>query len=122
MKPEIVTDLLENFIFFQSTGGSINKVIARYMQYYAVNKAFKRIEDYLNGGNKNRGLIWHWQGSGKTWEIIFLAEKFYRRYYHRDGVVFIIVDRRELENQFNEVLISLKNTKFVIERYCAIYI
>jgi type I restriction enzyme R subunit len=115
LNPEIFTDLLENFIFFQTQKGKLSKVVARYMQYYAVNRAFKRIEDYLNGGNKNRGLIWHWQGSGKTWEIIFLAEKFYRRYYHRDGVVFIIVDRRELENQFNEVLISLKNTKFIID-------
>jgi type I restriction enzyme R subunit len=115
LKPETLTDLLENFVFFQAKEGSLNKVVARYMQYYAVNRAFKRIEDYLKGGNKNRGLIWHWQGSGKTWEIIFLAEKFYRRYYHRDAVVFIIVDRRELEHQFNEVLISLKNTKFVID-------
>ncbi len=116
LKPEILTDLVENFIFFQAKEGSLNKVVARYMQYYAVNRAFERIEDYLNGGNKNRGLIWHWQGSGKTWEIIFLAEKFYRKYYARDAVVFIIVDRRELENQFNDVLISLKNTKFVIDQ------
>ncbi|NPA14279.1 MAG: HsdR family type I site-specific deoxyribonuclease, partial [Aquificae bacterium] len=115
LKPEILTDLVENFTFFQAKRGSLNKVVARYMQYYAVNKAFKRIEDYLKGGNKNRGLVWHWQGSGKTWEIIFLAEKFYRRYYHRDAVVFIIVDRRELEDQFDEVLISLRNTKFVID-------
>jgi len=115
LKPQILTDLVENFTFYQSYQGNIKKVIARYMQYYAVNRVFERIEDYLKGGSKNRGLVWHWQGSGKTWEIIFLAEKFYRKYYHRDAVVFIIVDRRELENQFNEVLISLKNTKFVIE-------
>ena len=114
LKPNVLTDLLENFTFYQSSKGSIKKVVARYMQYYAVNRVFERIEDYLKGGSKNRGLVWHWQGSGKTWEIIFLAEKFYRRYYDRDAVVFIIVDRRELENQFNEVLISLKNTKFVI--------
>ncbi|NPA14546.1 MAG: HsdR family type I site-specific deoxyribonuclease, partial [Aquificae bacterium] len=116
LKPEILTDLIENFIFFQAKKGSLNKVVARYIQYYAVNKTFKRVEDYLNGGNKNRGLIWHWQGSGKTWEIIFLAEKFYRKYYDRDAVVFIIVDRRELEDQFDEVLISLRNTKFVIDK------
>ncbi|GAB6064946.1 type I restriction endonuclease subunit R [Aquifex pyrophilus] len=113
--PHTLLDIIRNFTFFSSRGdGTIFKTLPRYMQYKAVNKAFKRIKDYLNEkSDKNKGLVWHWQGSGKTFEIIYLAEKFYREYENRKPVVFIIVDRKELEKQFDEEDIRpLRNARF----------
>ena len=114
LKPNTFLDILKNFIFFGIKGNnSIFKVLPRYMQYKAVNLAFSRIKDYLDGkSNKNKGLIWHWQGSGKTFEIIYLAEKFFRTFENKKPIVFIIVDRKDLERQFNDVIFSLRNTKF----------
>ncbi|WP_461831955.1 HsdR family type I site-specific deoxyribonuclease, partial [Aquifex sp.] len=115
LEPHTLLDILRNFTFFSSKGdGTLFKTLPRYMQYRAVNKAFRRIADYLNDkSQKNRGLIWHWQGSGKTFEIIYLAEKFYREFENRKPVVFIIVDRIDLERQFDEEDIKpLKNAKF----------
>lgn len=114
LNPFTLLDILLNFTFFSSKGkGELIKILPRYMQYRAVNKAFERIKNYLNGSShKNKGLIWHWQGSGKTLEMIFLTEKFFRNFESKKPVVFIIVDRIDLENQFNRDIIPLKNARF----------
>ncbi|MEO0170408.1 MAG: HsdR family type I site-specific deoxyribonuclease [candidate division WOR-3 bacterium] len=77
------------------------RVVPRYMQFYAVEKVVnERIIPYLNGNNyKNKGLIWHWQGSGKSWEIVFLSRIFLQDYREKYTDVFIVVDRLELESQ-----------------------
>ena len=52
--------------------GNATKVITRYMQYTTVDKIVNRVLDNLSGNtDKKKGLIWHWQGSGKTLEMIF---------------------------------------------------
>lgn len=77
------------------------RVVPRYVQFYAVEEVVKeRIEPYLTGnGYKNKGLIWHWQGSGKSWEIVFLSRIFLEDYRKEYPDVFIVVDRLELESQ-----------------------
>jgi type I restriction enzyme R subunit len=50
-------------------------------------------------------LIWHWQGSGKTLTMIFSAHKLY--FELGKPTIFFIVDRRDLERQFNEELSAL---------------
>ena len=78
LKPETLLDILKNFIFVREFRGEMTKVIARYMQYRAVNKIYKRVIDNLaKNTSKNKGLIWHWQGSGKTLTMIFSAHKLY---------------------------------------------
>lgn len=58
--------------------GEATKVITRYMQYRAANKIVNRVIKNLRGEeDKNKGLIWHWQGSGKTLTMIFAANKLY---------------------------------------------
>jgi type I restriction enzyme R subunit len=111
---ERVLDIIKNFIFFsKDRAGRKTKIIPRYMQYWAVKKAYERITNYLNDKDyKNRGLVWHWQGSGKTFEILYLAELFYNEFKNKDPIVFIMVDRRELENQFNDDIIALQNAAF----------
>ncbi len=115
IQPEVLLDVVENFTFFSvDRSGSVTKIIPRYKQFWAVNKAFKRIREYLEEGKeKDRGLVWHWQGAGKTFEILFLAEKFYRRYESRNPCVFIVVDRIDLENQFEKDINSLKSAKLL---------
>ena len=115
IQPEVLLDVVENFTFFSvDRSGSVTKIIPRYKQFWAVNKAFKRIKEYLEEGKKKeRGLVWHWQGAGKTFEILFLAEKFYRRYENLNSCVFIVVDRVDLENQFDKDITALKTAKFL---------
>ncbi|MCX8083219.1 MAG: HsdR family type I site-specific deoxyribonuclease [bacterium] len=109
LTPHILIDILKNFLFIREQYGEIKKVIARYMQYRAVNKIYSRVIENLKGKEvKNKGLIWHWQGSGKTLTILFATHKLYCERYLENPTIFIIVDRKELEEQMKEELSSLK--------------
>lgn len=106
--PENLLDILRNFLFLREFRGERKKVIARYMQFRAVNKIYKRVINNLKGKSyKNKGLIWHWQGSGKTLTMIFSAFKLYFDSHLENPTIFFIVDRQDLERQFNDELSAI---------------
>ena len=122
-----ILDIIENYIFLRIEREEASKVIARYMQYIASNKIVERVKENLAGKEeKNRGLIWHWQGSGKTFTMIFAANKLYYLDKFENPSIFFIVDRIELEGQlsdeFNfldiekpEIIDSAKNLKRILK-------
>ena len=111
-------DLIENFIFMKSERGREFKIIARYMQYRATNKIVKRVIDNLKGETtKDRGLIWHWQGSGKTLTMVFTSYKLQRLKLLENPTIIIVVDRRDLEEQlygeFTSVGLSVERIRSI---------
>ncbi|MEA2016620.1 MAG: HsdR family type I site-specific deoxyribonuclease [Actinomycetota bacterium] len=122
-----ILDIIRNYIFLRTEREEASKIICRYMQYRASNKIVKRVEDNLSGkDDKNKGLIWHWQGSGKTFTMIFAANKLYHLKKLENPSIFFIVDRDELEGQlsdeFNfldiekpEVISSIEELKRILE-------
>jgi len=93
-------DIIKNYLFSRVERGEGTKVIARYMQYRASNKIINRVIENLEGkSTKDRGLIWHWQGSGKTLTMIFAANKLFYMDQLSAPTIFFIVDRKELEVQ-----------------------
>jgi len=100
LSKDVLLDIIRNFLFYRFEFGEATKVITRYMQYRAANKMVDRVIKNLKGKDKKtRGLIWHWQGSGKTLTMIFAAYKlFYQRELENPTVMFI-VDRIDLEDQ-----------------------
>ena len=113
LKPERVLEFIRFFIFylFEKDSGRRSKLIARYNQYYATVKAIKRIEEHMNGG-KSKGLIWHWQGSGKTYTMFFIANWFVQEYWENNPLVFFVVDREDLERQHDKFLRSIQEEIF----------
>jgi len=100
LSPDTLLDIVKNFLFFRVEFGNATKVITRYMQYRAANRMVERVIGNLKGEEeKNRGLIWHWQGSGKTLTMIFAANKLYYMKHLENPTIFFIVDRIELEDQ-----------------------
>jgi len=98
-------DIITNFTFVTTKE---KKITCRYMQFRAVNKIYKRVIDRLIGkDNKKYGLIWHWQGSGKTYTMAFAALKLLNSRHTNDPSIFIIVDRISLEEQLEEEFKSL---------------
>ena len=100
-------DLFENYILFDSSIGSVIKLIARNHQFIGVNKA---IDHYNNVQAKaseglitkeeaqKLGVFWHTQGSGKSYSMVFLCQKILRRV--GGGYTFLLVtDRNELDTQ-----------------------
>ena len=98
LRPDRFLDILRFYTYFRTEEGKETKVIARYMQYRAANKIVERVLKRLQGETSvDRGLIWHWQGSGKTLTMIFGAMKLY--WLLENPMIFFVVDRVELQNQ-----------------------
>jgi len=113
LEPHRLLEYIRYFIFYRrERDGSLGKIIARYNQYYATKKAVKRLDEYMNGSELNRGLIWHWLGSGKTYTMFFIANYFLDKYWDRRPIVFFIVDRSDLEEQHIRMLSSIEEPKF----------
>jgi type I restriction enzyme R subunit len=89
-------DLIENFIFIKRYRDVYKKVMAWYMQFEATNLIVKRV---VEEKEKKLGLIWHWQGSGKTMTMAFSSWKLLRDPRLRIPTIFIVVDRRDLQTQ-----------------------
>lgn len=103
-------DLIENFIFIRKERGGSTKIMARYQQFRASNKIFKRVVDTLGGRDRDKrkfGLIWHWQGSGKTYTMAFTARKLLYTPEAKNPSIFVIVDRRDLEEQIEKDFSSI---------------
>jgi len=96
-------DILKYYFFIREEHAEVTKVIARYMQQRAVEKIVTRVRKYSKGEDeKNKGLIWHWQGSGKTFEIISAANKLMFLPELENPTIFIIVDRDDLQTQLQQ--------------------
>jgi len=112
LTPSTLLNIIRNYLFFRIEHGATTKVIARYMQYRAAEQIFNRVIGYLKGEtDKNKGLIWHWQGSGKTLTMIFAANKLYRHPLLENPTIFFIVDREELQEQLYQEFTALDITK-----------
>ncbi len=101
------------FTFFREQDKRVDKIIGRYNQYLATEKALERISGYLNGqGEIGRGLIWHWQGSGKTYTMFYIANRYFEEHFQRSPLIFFVVDRVDLQRQLRDFLKGLKAPKF----------
>lgn len=99
-KKENFLDLLENFILFDHSDGKTVKILARNHQYLGVNEAVKAYsERKLNNGKL--GVFWHTQGSGKSYSMLFLAQKI-RRKFKGSPTIVILTDREELNKQISD--------------------
>lgn len=90
-------DIVENFTLFDGSRGELAKIVSRYFQFLGVNRAFNRIEHRDENGGR-LGVFWHTQGSGKSYSMLFLSQKVFRKLY--GNFTFILVtDRKELDKQ-----------------------
>lgn len=98
-KKEIFLDILENFILYDHSDGRLVKILARNHQYLGVNKA---VEAYRNRKELEGrlGVFWHTQGSGKSYSMLFLAQKIRRKFIGSPTIV-ILTDRDELNKQIS---------------------
>ncbi|MHB9070766.1 MAG: type I restriction endonuclease subunit R [Sedimentisphaerales bacterium] len=90
-------DFLENFIIYQNTGNGLIKLVAKNHQYIGVNNSIEAVRDIKNR-NRQLGVFWHTQGSGKSVSMIFFAQKVLRKLPGNWSFI-ILTDRRELDGQ-----------------------
>ncbi|GAA4733662.1 type I restriction endonuclease subunit R [Flavisolibacter ginsenosidimutans] len=98
-----VLDLLKKFILFAEQNEELAKFILRQHQKAAVDKVVERALD----PTKQRGLVWHTQGSGKTYTMIKTAELLFKAPQAEKPTVLLMIDRNELEDQMLKNLASI---------------
>lgn len=98
-----IVKLITDYILFTRKDDLLEKVILRPHQIRAVEKLIAR------AGNKTakRGLIWHTQGSGKTYTMIVTAKKLIENPLFNNPTVILLVDRNELESQLFGNIVSV---------------
>ena len=101
MTPERLLDIYRFYSVFTGTsGGKKIKIVCRYQQYLGGEAIVQRVlSTYTNGSGPRKGLIWHFQGSGKSWLMVFAAQKLRRQEVLKAPTVVIVDDRIDLEDQ-----------------------
>lgn len=105
-------DIIQNFILFQESKEdeidsegikigdkkSIVKILAAYHQYFAVKKAVKETKIATSeDGDRKIGVIWHTQGSGKSFSMVFYTAYLIREL--NNPTIVVITDRNDLDDQ-----------------------
>ena len=108
--------LLENFIVFEEDpdSGTLHKIVAGYHQFHAVNAAVEetvRASGMIHGtdwsgqmhggkpGDRRAGVVWHTQGSGKSFSMLFFAARVVRHPAMQNPTLVVLTDRNDLDDQ-----------------------
>ncbi len=117
-------DLLQHFIVFEEDpdNGAVHKILAGYHQFHAVNAAVEetvrasgmaeagKVKDdegrYWAGrmhggkaGDRRAGVVWHTQGSGKSFSMLFYAARVIRHSAMKNPTLVVLTDRNDLDDQ-----------------------
>lgn len=104
LNPQTLLQLLESFALFSTVKTGKNtppkriKILPRYPQF----EAAKQIVDRVKNGYPRKGLIWHFQGSGKSLLMLYAARMLRSDNALKNPTVLVVVDRRDLDTQINE--------------------
>lgn len=115
LRPEVILDILQSFCVFATDKRHRKiKVICRYQQYEAANQIVERVL----AGKIRKGLIWHFQGSGKSLLMVFAANKLRLHPDLKNPTVLIVVDRIDLDAQITATFnaADVPNTVAAISR------
>lgn len=93
--PRRVLRVLTEFILFTRKDEELSKVVLRPHQMRAAERCVARARDE----KRKRGLVWHTQGSGKTYTMIVTAKLLIENSFFQNPTVLMLVDRNELETQ-----------------------
>lgn len=98
LSPARLLDIMRNFSLFTSNKKKQRiKVIPRFQQYQGANLIVQRVIE----GKIKKGLIWHFQGSGKSLLMVFAAQKLRRDARLKSPTVIVLVDRTDLDTQIS---------------------
>ena len=100
--PQVLA-FLKDYIVFAEKDEELNKYILRQHQTGAVEASVSRALDL----ERSRGLVWHTQGSGKTFTMIKTAERLFRAPEADKPTILLMIDRNELEDQMLKNLTAL---------------
>lgn len=96
--PTRLLDLVENFTLFSEHKAGLVKIIAQNHQFLGVNNAIASMLEARKLGHGRGGVFWQTQGSGKSFSMVFYAQKVLRK-LTGNWTFVVVTDRTELDEQ-----------------------
>ena len=97
-QPARLLDLVENFTLFSEHKAALVKVLAQNHQFLGVNNAIASMLEARQRGHGRGGVFWQTQGSGKSFSMVFFAQKVLRT-LPGNWTFVVVTDRVELDEQ-----------------------
>lgn len=103
LRKDRIIDIISNYIFWSED----NKILLAYHQYFGVNKAIKSTEDALVNRTGKAGILWHTQGSGKSFSMVAYSANMIKRL--NNPSIVVVTDRNDLDGQLFETFSKCSN-------------
>jgi type I restriction enzyme R subunit len=113
--PGRLLDLIQNYVMFESDGARTWKVMAKYHQVHAVEKALEATWEAMNGDGR-AGVLWYTQGSGKSYVMVFFASKVRKDPRYQSPTVVALTDREQLDDQLYKTFRRQKHLTAAVKR------
>ena len=108
-RPERLLDLMLRFTLYDGP----DKKVARYQQYFCVQKMMSRIKEFRGDGARMGGVVWHTQGSGKSLTMVMLAKSLALDPDFDNYKIVLVTDRIDLDEQIRD---TFRNCDFQPEQ------
>ncbi|PHG81178.1 type I restriction endonuclease subunit R [Bacillus wiedmannii] len=99
-----ILEVIKNFTLFTNEA----KIMAAYHQYYGMNKAIISTMGAVGNGGQG-GVIWHTQGSGKSYSMVFLSSNLVKLEELKNPTIVVITDRNDLDGQLFSTFAGASN-------------
>ncbi len=96
--PARLLDLVENFTLFSEHKAGLVKIVGQNHQFLGVNNALAAMHEARRAGHGRGGVYWQTQGSGKSFSMVFFAQKVLRK-MAGNWTFVVVTDRTELDDQ-----------------------
>lgn len=93
LRKDRLLDIISNFILWSED----NKILSGYHQYFGVKKAITSTETAIDYKTRKAGLLWHTQGSGKSFSMVFYTGNMIKLL--KNPSIVVVTDRNDLDNQ-----------------------
>lgn len=94
-RPDRLLEIVRRFTLFDAG----DRKVARYQQYFAVNRSIERLRQIRPDGSRAGGVVWHTQGSGKSLTMVMLAEAILEELRGDEPRIVLVTDRVDLDDQ-----------------------
>lgn len=103
LRKDRLLDIINNYILWSDD----SKILSAYHQYFGVKKAIKSTEKAIDNRTGKAGILWHTQGSGKSFSMVFYTGNMIKKLGNPSIVV--VTDRNDLDNQLYETFAKCSN-------------
>lgn len=93
LRQDRLLDIISNYIFWSED----NKILSAYHQYFGVKKAIESTKYAIDNSTHKAGILWHTQGSGKSFSMVFYAANMIK--ILKNPSIVVVTDRNDLDNQ-----------------------